>query len=348
MRLHSIGMGATVLAALTLAGCGHGNSPPPNTTVPITPLEQRNAELVAVLDRCPVSDPKPLPQTTDGAQFAPAFVAAPVIAALAPIAIDWGVSALRNYLERLESERSGAFMATGAGDLNGMQESCLVIARGKVGKVKEAIPSRGMLDNGALEKTKQVAQPDFYLEIKVKISPAAAKSDKPPAAAATSNKQKKSAPKAKESEAAQAPTPAASYNMELMPQYFQYARTVAKRGQDEEKSLALVLVARTSAAPEKADSAAAAKDAEAVFPINLGRLMPGSELKPEAFLGTSDMKRVAALQKMPQVMNFYAFVAENADENKALTLLTKAMERQNDGLQKALNKAVEDAMKSQQ
>lgn len=344
MRLHSIGTSATILAALTLAGCGHNNSPPPNIGVPITKIEQRNAELVTILDRCPVSDPKSTPPATDETQVAPAFVMAPVIAALAPIAIDWGVSALRNYLERLESERSGAFMATGAGDLEKRQDVCLVIARGMVGTVKDAIPTQGSLDAPKLQDVGLVAPPDFYLEIKVRLTPATAESSSP-------DKQKaptKSAQKAKESEAAKAPTPAATYNMELAPQFLQYARTVAKRGQDEEKSLALVLVARTTAAPEKADSATTAKEAEAVFPINLGRLKPGTELTPQAFSGTSDMKRVAGLPKLPKAMNFYAFVTESADENKALTLLTKAMERQNDGLQKALSKAVEDAMKSQQ
>ncbi|QCO03328.1 hypothetical protein D3867_14585 (plasmid) [Azospirillum argentinense] len=133
----------------------------------------------------------------------------------------------------------------------------------------------------------------------------------------------------------------------VTPRFLQFADTIAKRGRDSEKTVAMVLVLRTTTAPEKADSTTAATGAEVVIPINFGKLKPGVEIAggqhPDPL---GDLKRIATVKGLPAcgAFNAYAFVTETEEPDKALALLTTALDNGKDDLKKALVKAIQEAL----
>lgn len=304
----------TLLAGvLAVSACGHemANSPKPEVTM--TVLNTRDAEFVRLMNQCPTK--------TVGGQKA-AFIP-PVVALVAPVVIDYAVSAFGDYLQRLESERSGAFIAFGAGKLSEVEKtdagksptSCLVIARGIVGGDAPAT-----LDDWA-KVAGLTAQPDFYFETQIERSTQ-------PVPATEKGK-----------------ADGVQTQLTLKPQFLYYARTSAKRGRDDDKSLSLVLVMRSTTAPENPTSTTAAKDAEAVFPLALGRYKPGISLTRDQnknlFLG---LDRVASISGAVDPLNFYAFVSEEADQNKALSLLSATFTKKSESIQEGLTKAITDAL----
>lgn len=341
MRYSPFRLFALAGSALALAACGHDNPRRPSTVITATrvdPVEQREAEFVKLLPSCPVSDEKTRLQQEYGKATAPV-----VAAVLAPVVIDFAVSAVRDYLQRVENEHTGSFMAAGAGTLPESGTACLVVGRGVLGKPVAALPKQGSLEERHMIDVGLARPPAFYMEARIAttVLPTEKKPEPPPA---TGGK-KPVAAAAPEKAEAQVRTV-----LEFAPQLIHFAKTVAKRGQDEEKTIAAVVVLRSTTAPEAPTSTTASKDAEAVFPLKLGALVPGTEVRPSDFAQVADhpladLRRTTTFSGKLAAANLYAFITESDDPGKVLVLLNKSLERQGDGLQKALNKAVEDALK---
>jgi hypothetical protein len=311
---------ALVGSAFALAACSQGNPERPVTTIAATPVnvvEQREAEFVKLLPTCPVSEGR------RAGEYGIMMPMPAIAAVVAPVVVDFAVSGVRDYLQRVEGEHTGSFMAAGAGKLAEGGEGCLVIGRGVLGKPSAALPKQGSLEGDHMVKVGLAQPPAFYLEVKVRTTVRQAEGKKDAAPQTV---------------------------LDFTPQLLHYAQTVAKRGKDEEKTVAAVVILRSTAAPEQSGSATAAKDAEAVFPLNFGKLVPGTEVRPAQFSQVADhpladLRRTTTVNGTLSNLNVYAFVTETPDPNKVLSLLNKTLERQGDSLQKAINSAVEGALK---
>jgi hypothetical protein len=313
------------LAAM-LAACspGSGSTPPATSVVAISPIHARQAAAVRIQATCPVAGGTRA-TTSDERRLSPSL--APVLAAaLVPIAVDFAVSAVRDYLARVESERTASYTASGAGSLPSGGGVCLVVTRGRLGSPDADRPqSQGEVTATAMNGVGLAGTPDFYMEARLVVRP------RPGA------------------------TPPVN-DLVLQPQYLQFARTAARRGRDEEKTLGMVLILRQDPLPGAATSTTAATGANAVFPLNFGTLRPGTEIVPASYtpVGSdmapthplADLERSTPLGSGVARVNAYAFVTETAEPERVLTLLNAALERGDESLQAALTKAIQDAIKA--
>ena len=344
---------AAMLAILAplMAGCNHGKPETGLHGLKIEAIAKRETEVVRFLNTCPVTN-----RETNAAQAEAAGAGALVAAALIPIAVDFTISAIRDYLDRIEKEKSAAYIASGAGSISKFSKGsdtfsfCIVVARGMVGPTptrEEGKPERESADDkksrdtrnekklasevqgkirmGDLKQVGLADTPAFYLEL-----------------AATVTKRKDVKAKANG-----APSPVA--DLVLMPGYFQFARTAAKRGTDDEKSIGMVLVLRTTPAAEGADKTGAATGADAVFPLLLGKYKPGIEVvgpKGEKLQHPfSNLERTTPLLAIPDGLNSYASVTEASDPDKVLALISKTLEGKAKSLEEALSNAIKEAIK---
>jgi hypothetical protein len=334
--------------ALVLAGCVDGGRTAPPVTK-IEPQKQREAAVVRLLEKCPLSD-----QAPDAAPALLPLIAAGAVA-LAPVVIDFAVSALRDYLDRVQKEHTANYMATGAGDIGKKDGFCLVVARGLVGEAADgSLADQGSLKPHHMQTVGLAAPPAFYMEARLEI--AKRKAPEASVAAPAAGQGQATPPKPGEQpKAPEQPKPAEAKvvaDLVLTPQYLQFARTAAERGQHDEKTVAMVLVLRASPAPENATSATAATDADAVFPLNFGKIKPGVEIMPTTFTAGApkvdhplgDLMRTAPLKQLPGSLNVYAFVTESAEPEKVLALMTKALENKGSDLEKALTTAIQNAI----
>lgn len=317
---------ASVGLAAMLAACGSssGSTPPATTAVAISPVQARQAAAVRILATCPIAGGAQA-GTAGTPELAPSFV--PVLAgALVPIAVDFAVSAVRDYLARVESERTASYTASGSGALPSGGGVCLVVTRGRLGSPDADRPQmQGAVTSRAMNQVGLAGTPDFYMEARLVVRP------RPGA------------------------TPPVN-DLVLQPQYLQFARTAARRGRDEEKALGMVLILRQDPLPGAATSTTAATGANAVFPLNFGTLRPGTEIVPASYtpVGSdmdpahplADLQRSTPLGSGVARVNAYAFVTETAEPERVLTLLNAALERGDESLQAALTKAIQDAIKA--
>lgn len=295
-----------IISPMVLAACAHESSAPLKRTeaLKIETLNQRYAEFIQLPATCP-----------QDAAASPFFPGA-IIGALVPIAVDFAISSVQDYLKRIESESTGQFIAAGAGKLPSNGSAELVVARGLVGKPVGTSERQGSLEKKKWVETGLAAPPSFFLKMDLKT---------------TTNGTGKEA----------------TTEVSVTPRFLQFAETIAKRGRDNEKTVAMVLVLRSTTAPEKANSTTAATGAEVVIPISFGKLKPGIEItggEPHDPLG--DLKRIATVKGLPAcgAFNAYAFVTETEEPDKALTLLTTALDNGKDDLKKALVKAIQEAL----
>jgi hypothetical protein len=319
---HAAGVGLVSL----LAACspGSGTTPPVTTATAITTVNARQAAAVRILPSCPIAGGAPSPTTVPGAA---SIAAAPAIAAaLVPVAVDFAVSAVRDYLARVESERTASYTASGSGALPASGAACLVVTRGRLGvAAADRPPSQGTMSAAAMGQAGLAGTPDFYMEARLVVRPR-------PGASPPMN------------------------DLVLQPQYVQFARTAARRGRDEDKAVGMVLVLRQDPLPGAATSTSAATGANAVFPLNFGTLRPGTEILPTTFtpVGSemdtahplADLQRSTPVAAGVSRVNAYAFITETAEPDRVLALLNGALERNEASLQTALTKAIQDAIKA--
>lgn len=314
-------------APALLAGCA--NAPPDTAggTVAATAMRTHTEMAAAramLLDRCPLSD-----RESGGLQpaLAPAAIAAPVLAALVPIATQFAVSAVTDYLARLESERDAVWNAIGIGAIPASGTRCLVVARGRFGAAPaDRLPTQGSLDHPAMRLVGLAAPPDFYMEARLEIVPGA------PARAGQ----------------------AVGGEIVLRPQVVHVARSAALRDAADPKSIGMVVALRATAVGRRPTEQSVTDGAAAVFALNLGRLAAGTEVRPASFAaaGGTDaeahplahLAQRASLPSLPARLNIDAFVTEAADPNRVLRLLNAAVKDNAKGVQDALTAAIQKAL----
>jgi hypothetical protein len=319
---------AGVLLLVMLAGCASrvdAPAQPPSAVSMAPPLAARETGVVWLLPSCPRADREDRAAQVSG----PAAAAA---AALVPVGVDFLVSAVSDYLKRLETERTANWLATGAAELQ-QGYGCIVIARGHIGsRAVENLQQQGFLSPSDMRIAGLVAPPAFYMEIRVEVSTA-------PAAARSSP----------------------VTQIRLRPQVVQFARTAARRGTDEAKEIGVVLALRASPLPSRPTEATAGQGADAVFAFNVGALRPGQEIAPRPFpvprVGEratqqemaqhpfADLVQGGTLQHAGDQLNLAAFVTETGEPGRVLTLINETMERQSAGVRDGLTKALQDAVR---
>lgn len=317
-----------MVSALALAGCGprvEAPTAPPAAVAMAAPLAARQAAVVTLLPGCPRADRGDGPSEVSG-------LAAAAAAALVPVGVDFLVSAVTDYLKRLETERTASWIATGAGELK-PGYGCIVIARGHIGSESvENLQQQGFLSPSDMRAAGLVAPPAFYMEIRIEVAPSAAAGSAP-----------------------------AASQVRLRPQVVQFARTAARRGTDEAKEIGVVLALRASPLPSRPTEATASQGADAVFAFNLGAMRPGQQIAPTPFpvprLGAqapvreinqhpfADLAQGGTLPRAGGQLNLAAFVTESGEPGRVLALINDTMERQSAGVRDGLTKALQDAVK---
>lgn len=307
-----------------LASCGGSQvAQPPAGAVEVRGVHARQTEVVRIQDRCPLSD-----RPAEVERTAVPLVAG-VVAALIPTAVQFVVSGVRDYLARLEAERTATYTAIGSGMLPAQGNACLIVLRGHLGEPPTPLPPRqGALDTDAMRELGLAATPDFYMEARLIRRPRG----NPPANARE------------------------TIDLILQPQFVHFARTAARRGRDEAKTIGMVLVLRHEPAAAGANAATAATGAAAVFPLNFGAMQPGTEIRPSRFppapdpIGPAhplyDLARSTPVAPGQARLNAYAFVTETAEPERLLVLLNETLRSQADGLQAALTATIQDAVKA--
>jgi hypothetical protein len=317
-------------APALLAACAGGLQEPipPEGPVQVRTLNNRQTGSLTVLRSCPRAD------RADGGAEQVAGPAAALALAAVPVLVDLGVSAISDYLARLEAERTGAWDGRGAIALptdGAARSGCIVVARGRIGTAGSGrLARQGTLGPNDMEAVGLTHPPDFYMEIAFTLTP------RPPvrgAAAGTS----------------------AGADILLRPQIVHYARTVARRGTDDPKAVGMVLVMRTTPLPDGATRQTAGTGADAVFAFNLGTLRPGQEIRPVTFPAPAEPGPAHPLADLVQggtlahgrgTLNLGVFVTETGEPERVLVLLNDVLERQRKGLTDALTTAVQDAVKA--
>lgn len=310
-----------------LGGCNQStlNETRPVSAVPMEVRHDRPDGLVRLIaQKCPVTgvlhaeSEEPAQQDVGGPNFAPA--AGVALATLVPLAVDVGVSAVRDYLARQQSERTGKWQGTGVAALK-KGEWCLVVLRGWIGGTEAGnpnLPPQGSLranfgrndDEGNIPLT---ATPDFYLEAQLSARP---ERDR--------------------------------LNLTLRPRFLHFARTAALSGRDESKALAMVLVLQRTPLPANANQDTAQQNAEAAFALDLGAVRPGTEIQRAANGDPfENLRQVSTINATGAAtpMNIGAFVVEAGQPDEVLRLMNATMARQGDALTKALSEAIQAAIK---
>lgn len=148
------------LLPVALAGCitASAHSPAPQLKQEVTAPAAR----VMIDDECPV----PAPQTPTGAVAAvPAL-----LIALAPVAVDFSFSVIKDVLQQKKDNLNGEFVATGASALwkDGRLRKCLIIARGRFGPggiVENDDGQFAPLTKSNMRSTGLTEFPNFYLQM---------------------------------------------------------------------------------------------------------------------------------------------------------------------------------------
>lgn len=319
---------APLLAGTALLGActpSLREAPPNPAAVRMETANARQAAVAMLLPGCPVAD-APLRAAANQGGLQPAALPALIAGALAPVVADIAFNAAKDYLARLQSERTANWIATGQGVLT-PSDTCLVVMRGRIGRPTAGIADQGSLSGAAATQLGLAATPDFYMEARLRVTRRATPAGQP-----------------------------AQMDLLLQPQIVHFARTAARRGQDEAKAIGMVLVMRSAPAAAGADAAATANAAEVVVPLNFGTLVPGREIRPAAFPDLAaespvghplaDLARRTSLAEASGRLNFYAFVTETAEPDRVLQLVNDAVSRQSKPLQDALTTAIQDAIKS--
>jgi len=309
-----------------LAACspGSGSTPPVTSATVISPIYARQTATVRIQATCPIAGGAPA--ATFGRPELSTSALPVLAAALVPIAVDFTISAVRDYLARVESERTASYTASGSGSLPSAGSACLIVTRGRMGRADADRPSsQGAVTDEAMGQVGLAGPPDFYMEARLAIRPRLGAT--PP-----------------------------MNDLVLQPQYLQFARTAARRGRAEAKTIGMVLILRQDPLPGAATSTTAATGANAVFPLNFGTLQPGTEILSARYTPVgSDMEPahpLADLERSTPVasgvsrVNAYAFITETAEPERVLTLLNAALEQGDAPLQAALTKAIQDAIKA--
>jgi hypothetical protein len=310
-----------------VAGCGRGDlgANAPVTATPIETANSRQTGIVMLLNRCPVSDLAAAAPPVLGTETVPIALAA----ALVPIAVNFTVSAITDYLARVQSERTGTWRAGGAGNFAD-GPGCLVVMRGRIGTPPGLLPAQGSLSGEMMRSLGLAAPPDFYMEARISAELRPSQLARP-------------------GQAPQAPVT----DIVLQPQLVQFARTFALRGRQDPKTVGMVLVMRGTPAPNGADAAMAAAGAEIVFPLHFGTIRPGVEIR-SAVSGSgslpghplADLAQTLPIQGAPGRVNIVAITTESAEPDQVLRLINATAASQSAGLQQALSTAIQDAIKT--
>ncbi|MBU8545691.1 MULTISPECIES: hypothetical protein [Roseomonadaceae] len=315
--------GCALGVPVLLAGCnwhtGSGNGGPV-TAVEMTTRHERSTAVVALRDTCPVTGGFADLQTQSAPSGGPQRMMAGgvVLGALAPVAVDFVISAITDYLKRAEEERDANWRGSGETAL-GTGSRCLIVARGSVGSYPADVPqAQGLVTAENMRTVGLTAPPAFYMEAQLDVTAAA-------------------------------PGVGGSQGATLMlrPRYLHFARTAATRGTDDPKAIGMVLVLRGTPARENATSGTAAEGADAVFALNFGRVAPGTQIIARD--GTTgdpfaDLAMSITVPRMPARANMLAFTAETADEDRILNLLNEAWKGNATGVGDALTKAIQDVI----
>jgi len=306
-------------------GCNTGNgnvvfNNNPNEN-PVKIENTRPGGRVMLLPDCPcvkVPEEEGLPE----ARIPPVLV--PVIASLIPVAADFTVATVTNYLKKVEKDKSENYVATGAGLLfknDKLQPRCLIITRGKFGPIEtpENLPFNvGSLDIADLKMLGLANYPDFYFEAWL----------------------------LDESKGG------SSAILSIKPQVLHFARQAAKNPGSGSKHIAILLtfVCNPPAEPEQE---AIVKAAATTIPLKFEKVVIGNEYKAKDGHENKntnplwDQNKVFTIpaDKKQGGYNIYAFIAETEDASELLTLFISALEGKKDDLSTALQKAIKQAIK---
>jgi hypothetical protein len=289
----------------------------------------RQAEIVLLLPKCPVSGQvaaEPQPVAGPAGPAPAAALPAAVVPVIAAIGADVAISALKDWLARLDTERSGSFMAGGTGTLPTASDPgrCLVVARGPIGPpaADPALPAGTLLGARSLKDAGLAAMPQFYFEARLRHAGAA---------------------------------PESKQELLLEPQVLIFQETIAKRARSSPKNIGMVLALRRDSLEAGSTAAALRDKAEAVFVLNLNQIGPGQEIAPQPFPAAGappglghpmlDLVRSARITAQPGQVNAYAVVTEQAEKAPLLGFLTGALSRNEKGAMEALAKIIADALK---
>jgi hypothetical protein len=192
-----------------------------------------------------------------GEKFTPAI--APVIMAIAPIAVNFGISAISNYLAQKQSGLTGTWVATGV--MKADTVGCLVLTRGEITKEKKDRSWTKRPDSyiGKLEPNKLPwleEWPYFYAEFEFS--------------------------KIKDSDALSP--------ILIRPSYVEFFRTVAREKGNGQKNVTIVLA--LSKVPQNPNSPASEPNNTngiIVIPFALGEMQIGSTTSPRRSGGLTAM-----------------------------------------------------------